>query len=186
VKKLIERFVRSRRVWHGRAVDFRVDTVLLPDGRRVAREYLAHWGAVAVVPFIGDDIVLVRQYRHPVRRVTWELPAGKLHRGEAVLSCLKRELHEETGYTAGRIRKLIGFWPTPAFSNELIHVFVADRLKPGRMHPDHDEFLSSMRVPFEKALRWVLAGRIRDSKTVIALLACAVLRRNRSGKRLYQ
>jgi len=184
--KFLERLVSSRRVWHGRAVDFRVDAVLLPDGKPVAREYLAHWGAVAVVPFIRDDIVLVRQYRHPVRRVTWELPAGKLHRGEAVMSCLRRELREETGYAAGRIRKLIAFWPTPAFSNELIHVFVADRLKPGRMHPDRDEFLSSTRVPFEEALRWVFTGKIRDSKTVIALLACAALRRNRFGERLYQ
>jgi ADP-ribose pyrophosphatase len=174
--------VRSRRVRHGRAVDFRVDTVRLPNGKPVIREYLDHCGAAAVVPFIEDDIILVRQYRYPVGRTTYEIPAGKLDAGEGPLACIRRELREETGYTAGRIRRLIGFWPTPAFSNELIHVYVADRLKPGRMQLDHDEFLSVARVPFKKALRWVFAGKIRDSKTVIALLASAALRSDRAGR----
>lgn len=175
-----ETLIRSRRVWRGRAVDFRVDTVRLPDGKPVTREYLDHWGAVAVVPFIGGDIILVRQYRYPVGKTTYEIPAGKLDAGEKVLSCLRRELHEETGYAAGRVRLLLRFWPTPAFSNELLHIYVADRLKAGRMHPDHDEFLATARVPFKKALRWVFAGKIRDSKTVIALLACSVLRKGRA------
>lgn len=161
----------------GRAVAFRVDTVRLPDGRSATREYLDHYGAVAVVPFLDPKtVVLVRQYRYPVGKTTWELPAGKLGRGERVLSCLKRELREETGYTAGRIRPLIRYWPTPAFSNELIHIFTADRLVPGRMQPDDDEFIEAKKVPFDKALRWALDGTIKDSKTVIALLACAVRR----------
>jgi ADP-ribose pyrophosphatase len=182
VNKFYERFVKSRRVWRGKAVDFRVDTVLLPDGKAVTREYLDHRGAVAVVPFIGSDIILVRQYRHPVAKTTYEIPAGKLDAGEKPLACVRRELQEETGYTAGRIGRLMDFWPTPAFSRELIFIYIADRLAPGRMHPDADEFIDSVRVPFKKALRWVLTGKIRDSKTVIALLACSVLRKDRGGR----
>jgi len=182
VKKFRERFLKSRLVWHGRAVDFRVDTVRLPNGRPATREYLDHRGAVAVVPFIGSDVILVRQYRHPVGKTTCEIPAGKLDEGEKPLACIKRELKEETGFTSRRIARLIDFWPTPAFSNELIFIFIADRLVPGRMNPDEDEFIESVRVPFKKALRWALSGKIRDSKTVIALLACAALRKTRAGR----
>ena len=169
MKKFRERFLKSRLVWHGRAVDFRVDTVRLPNGRPATREYLDHRGAVAVVPFIGSDVILVRQYRHPVGKTTCEIPAGKLH------SAADRPLTRV-------IARLIDFWPTPAFSNELIFIFIADRLVPGRMNPDEDEFIESVRVPFKKALRWALSGKIRDSKTVIALLACAALRKTRAGR----
>lgn len=182
MKRFYERFLKSRLVWGGKAVDFRVDTVRLPNGKPATREYLDHRGAVAVVPFIGSDVVLVRQHRHPVGRTTLEIPAGKLDEGEKPLACIRRELREETGFTSRRIRPLIDFWPTPAFSNELIHIYAADRLVPGRMAPDADEFIDSVRLPFKKALGWVLSGKIRDSKTVIALLACAVLRKTRGAR----
>jgi ADP-ribose pyrophosphatase len=90
-----------------------------------------------------------------------------------MLSCIKRELREETGYTARKIRHLIDFWPTPAFSSELLRVYVARGLVPGRRSLDHDEFLEVVTLPFREALGLVRSGRIRDSKTVIALLAMA-------------
>jgi len=187
VKKLAETFVRGRTVYRGRAVNFVVDEVRLPDGKRATREYMDHPGAVAVVPFLdGETIVLVRQYRHPVGQVTYEIPAGKLDKGERPLPCLRRELREETGYTAGKITPILEYWPTPAFANELIRIYRAERLKPGKVSPDDDEFIEAEAVPLRRALDWVFSGRIRDSKTVIALLACALdgNGRKRTAKKL--
>lgn len=174
---LIETFVSKKTVWHGRAVNFDVDTVRLPDGKLATREYMSHPGAVGVVPFLdADTVVLVRQYRHPVGEVTLELPAGKLDARESVLTCVKRELAEETGYTASSIKPLIQYWPTPAFADEVLHLFIATGLKPGKMNADADEFIEAVTIPFAKALDLVRRGKIRDSKTVIGLLACANLR----------
>lgn len=175
---LVEDFVRSKRIWNGNAVDFRVDTVRLPNGKLATREYMDHPGAVGVVPFLNKDtVVMVRQYRHPVREVTLELPAGKLDKGERPLYCVRRELAEETGYTARRIKPLIQYWPTAAFANEVLHLYIAEGLRPGRMHADEDEFIECVKLPFKKAVEMVRRGDIRDSKTVIGLLACAVLKR---------
>ncbi len=174
----METFVGKKTVWKGRAVDFRVDTVRLPNGKTATREYMDHPGAVGVVPFLDErTVVMVRQYRHPVREVTLELPAGKLDRGESPLSCVRRELDEETGYKARRIAPLLRYWPTPAFANEVLHMYVAEGLTPGRMHTDDDEFLRCVTVPFERAVAMALDGRIKDSKTVIGLLACLARRR---------
>jgi len=120
---------------------------------------------------------MVRQYRHPVGEVTLELPAGKLDRGESVTACLRRELREETGYTARKLTPLIQYWPTPAFANEVLHLYVAEGLKPGKMSTDEDEFLQCVVLPFRKALGMVRRGEIKDSKTVVGLLCCAVNRR---------
>jgi ADP-ribose pyrophosphatase len=174
-KGLIERFVSKKTVWRGRAVDFRVDTIRLPNGKTATREYLDHPGAVGVLPFVDKDtVVMVRQYRHPVGEVTLELPAGKLDTGEAPLACVKRELNEETGYTSKKIRPLLQYWPTPAFANEVLHLYVATDLKAGKSHTDDDEFLRCVTVPFKKALKMALDGEIKDSKTIITLLAYAV------------
>src|ERR1035437_1066287 len=100
-KGLIETPVSKKTVWRGRAINFRVDTVRLPNGKLGTREFMDHPGAVGIVPFADKDtVVRVRQYRHPVGKVTLELPAGKLDKGESTLSCVRRELREETGYTA--------------------------------------------------------------------------------------
>ncbi len=136
-----------------------------------------HPGAVGVVPFLPDgSVVLVRQYRYPVGKVTLEIPAGKLDGRESRRRCVRRELREETGYGARRITKLLNYWPTPAFANEVLFLYVAEGLIPGRLSPDADEFLEVVTMPFARALALVRSGGIRDSKTVIALLACAVQR----------
>lgn len=172
---LIETFVRKKRIWRGRAVNFDVDTVRLPNGKPATREYMNHPGAVGVVPFLDrNTIVMVRQYRHPVREVTLELPAGKIDPRESVLTCIKRELAEETGYTAAKFKPLIKYWPTPAFADEVLYLYVATGLKEGKIHADEDEFLEVVKVPFKKAVAMVRSGKIRDSKSVIALLACAL------------
>lgn len=172
-RHLIEKRVKKRPVYKGNAVNFYVDQVRLPNGHLATREYLDHPGAVGVLPILpGRRVVMVRQYRYPVGEVTYEIPAGKLHsRRENPLSCLRRELREETGYRSKRVRHLISYWPTPAFANEVLHLFVAEELVPGPLKPDEDEFLEVEVLPLKKALKLVFSGRIRDSKTVIALLA---------------
>lgn len=181
-KGLIETFVSKKTIWRGRAVNFDVDTVRLPDGKLATREYMNHPGAVGVVPFLDKDtIIMVRQYRHPVGEVTLELPAGKIDPKESVLTCIKRELAEETGYTASKFAPLIRYWPTPAFANEVLHLFVATGLKPGKIHADDDEFIEAVEIPFKKAVAMVKNGKIRDSKTVVGILACASYGRKISG-----
>ncbi len=177
-KRLIEAFVKRKTVYDGRMVDFVVDTVRLPNGKPATREFIDHPGAVGVLPFVDrNTVVLVRQYRHPVGEITLEMPAGKLDAGESIMTCVKRELHEETGYTARKITPLVDYWPTPAFANEVLHLFVAEGLTEGKHHPDEDEFLDVVRMPFSKALALVKNGAIKDSKTIIGLLACALRRR---------
>ncbi len=181
---LIETFVSKKTVWRGRAVNFDVDTVRLPNGKLATREYISHPGAVGVVPFLDKDtVVLVRQYRHPVGEVTLELPAGKIDPRESILSCIKRELAEETGFTAAKFTPLIRYWPTPAFADEVLHLFVATGLKAGKVNADDDEFIETKIVPFKKALEMVRDGKIRDSKTVVGLLACASYGRKLSALR---
>ena len=175
-----EDFIRRRTVHQGRAVSFRVDTVRLPNGKKATREYVDHPGAVSVLPFLDDKtVVLVEQYRYPVGLATLEIPAGKLDPGEGLLACVKRELREETGYKAARNVPLMNFWPAPAFSNEVLHIYLAEGLTPGPASTDDDEFLRVVQLPFAEALKKVQAGRIRDSKTVIAILAVKALGRRR-------
>jgi len=174
--KMREKTLKRRRIFKGRNIDFYCDSILLPDGKTASREYTSHPGATAVVPFLGrDNIVLVKQYRYPVDRITLEIPAGKLAKGESSLNCVRRELLEETGYRARRIRKLTSYCPSTAFSTEILHIYVADRLKLTERSPDEDEFIESVTMPFRKALGLVYRGVVNDSKTMIALLYCEIL-----------
>lgn len=167
-----ERFVKKIHHRQGNAVGFQVDRIRLPDGKLAQREFMTHPGAVGALALTKDGkILLVKQYRHPVRQFTYEIPAGKLGKGEDPLACVKRELEEETGYKAGRIRNLTYFWPTGAFSDEVIHLYVADRLIEAEAHPDEDEFLELVRVTPRQLDRMIRTGKIHDSKTLIAYLA---------------
>lgn len=169
--KFTEKLYKRRRIYSGNAVDFSVDRIVLPDGKLATREYLEHPGAVAVIPFLSaDKIILVCQYRYPIGKLTWEVPAGKLDKNEAPGLCVKRELEEETGFKAKKIKKLISFWPTPAFSNEVLHVYAAFGLVESIKSPDEDEFIEHKIFSFKDALKLVKNGRIMDSKTIIALL----------------
>lgn len=175
---LIERFVSKKIVWEGKAIDFRVDTVRLPNGKLATREFIDHPGAVAVVPFLdARTVIMVEQYRHPVGEVTLEIPAGKLDPKETLLTCVRRELREETGFAAAKIKPLLSFWPTSAFNNEELHIYVAEGLRAGKMKTDEDEFLRCVKMPFRTVLNMVLRGKIKDAKTMVAIMSCALRRR---------
>lgn len=170
--------LESQSVYRGALLDAYRDTVRLPDGSSATREWLDHPGAAAVVPFFEDGtILLVRQFRFAPRRVFLEVPAGKMDKpGEEPAAVALRELEEETGWTAREIRPLVPIYPCIGYSNEVIHLFVARDLHPGRQQLSEGEVLAPVRLPFEEALAMVRSGRIDDAKSVVALLLAGVER----------
>jgi ADP-ribose pyrophosphatase len=145
--------------------------VRLPDGGSASREYVLHPGAVAVVPLLDDGrIVLERQYRHPMRQVMIELPAGKMDEGEGALVCGRRELLEETGYVAREWAYAFTLYPTVAYSDEAIEVWFARGLEHRGAQLDHGEFLDVFTATPAEFLEWCRDGRITDSKTLAAAL----------------
>ncbi|MFY9781053.1 MAG: NUDIX hydrolase, partial [Candidatus Baltobacteraceae bacterium] len=158
-------------IWQGRIVNVRVDEIdgVRGLGRRTI-EVVEHPGGVAVIarPSLRE-IVLVRQYRHPVGQELWEVPAGKIERGEPPLETAQRELVEETGYRAERLRFLWSMYSTPGFCSERIHFFAAEGLTAGEAQPEDDEQFEIRVWSIEEAWRLVEADRLRDSKTQIAL-----------------
>ncbi|MDR3092925.1 MAG: NUDIX hydrolase [Endomicrobium sp.] len=168
---IVEKLIKKNKVYCGSAIDLFCDKIKLPNGAVAKREYLGHPGAAAVLPFISrKSIVLVKQYRYPINQITYEIPAGKIDKGETPLECITRELEEETGYRAKKLKKLLAFYPTAAFSNEIIHIFAAFGLINGEQNPDEDEFVSREIMSFKEAVKMVKTGKIKDSKTIIALL----------------
>jgi ADP-ribose pyrophosphatase len=161
-----------RQIVHvGRKIQVALDTEELPGGQTVRRDVVIHPGAVAVLPLLGpDSVVLLRNHRPIVGAVLWEVPAGTLEPGEPPDRAAARELAEETGYQAARWRKLGELIPSPGVLSEVIHLYVAEDLTPGDMRPEADEQLEPVTVPWADALRWALDGTVRDAKTIIALL----------------
>ncbi len=172
-KELVERRILKKSLYTGVAVNFCADRVKLPNGKSALREYLDHPGAVAVLGIINSKhVIMVRQYRYPVGELTWEIPAGKLHhKKDNPLKRARQELLEETGYSARALNHLITYWPCPTFSNEVLRIYLARNLRAGNSCPDEDEFLRTALIPLSKAYAWAMSGKIKDSKTVLALLA---------------
>ena len=170
--KLFEKKISSENVFDGVLLHVKKDVVELPNGNQAPREWIKHQGASAIIPLLPDgNIILVKQFRYPINQVTLEIPAGKLDfENEDPLVCAKRELSEETGYTAGRIWKLAKIATTVGFSNEWIHIYAAEDLQSGKQHPDEDEFINYLKLPLEEAIKMVDEGKIFDSKSVIAIL----------------
>ena len=172
---LIETKISGESVFDGRLLHVRRDTVRLPNGNETTREWVKHPGASAVLPVLDDGtVILVRQYRYPVGRVTLEIPAGKLDvPGEDPLECAKRELNEETGYTAAAYKKLFSLATTVGFSDEWIHIYLAEGLTAGEDCPDEDEFIHTVKMPLSEAIEKIYDNTIIDGKTVTALLMYA-------------
>ena len=161
----------SRHVHTGRVFDLLVETVALANGATVDLEVVRHPGAAAIVPITADNrVILLRQYRHSVRDTLWEIPAGTRDGDEAPLSCARRELEEETGYSAQRWQPLGELLPVPGYADERIHLFLASDLTASSQSLDRDEQISVHPLDFQEALRMIDAGTIFDGKTVAALL----------------
>ena len=171
-RDLTEHFVSGERVFDGALLKVQRDIVRLPDGGTAVREYIRHPGAVAIVPLFDDGRVLLeRQFRYPHRREFIEVPAGKLDPGEPQLETAKRELMEETGYSAGEWKRIGVIHTAIAYTDEGIDLFVARKLqKDGTAQLDPGEFVETLTVPFDEAIAMVRDGRITDAKSVAALL----------------
>ncbi len=173
----MEKTLESKRVYEGRIINLRLDSVSLENGNTAMREVVEHPGAVGIVALKENgDIVMVKQYRKAVEQVLLELPAGKLEQGENPLDCAARELTEETGYTAGDLRYLVSFYTSPGFSNEIMHMFLATNLKEGKNDPDDDEMVETVEISRDRAMDMILKGEIKDGKTIAGILLLGIVK----------
>ncbi|RME75581.1 MAG: NUDIX hydrolase [Planctomycetota bacterium] len=173
MKKGQAKVLESKEVFQGRKIRVCVDKIQNPKGAVGEREIVSHPGAVAMVPLLDDgQILLNRQYRHGAKKNLWEIPAGTLEEGETPLSCAKRELIEETGYQAQKWKKLTCFYPTPGYSNEVIHIYLARELIKIEENPiaHKEESIDNYAFSLEECLAKIQKGAIEDGKTIIGLL----------------
>ena len=176
--QLTEKLLGKQVVFPGKIIRLEHWQVALPNGGQALREVACHPGASASVALDEENrVILVRQHRIAVGRLTLEIPAGKLDSpDEDPFLCAKRELSEETGLTAEHWQKLTCMETTPGFCNERIHLYLATGLKQGDCHPDEDEFVAVTRMPLGEAVARVMDGTFRDGKTALGLLMAAALR----------
>ena len=171
--------ISKKRIYTGRVVSLDVDTVRFPNGTVGDLEMLRHGGASAVVPFLDDRndpdprILLIRQYRYATEGVIYEIPAGRLDKGEEPQACATRELKEETGYSAKNVDYLLTFYTTPGFTDEKIHIFAADAVDPAESSLEADEIVELTPRRLSDALALIQKGEIVDGKTIIGLLFAA-------------
>jgi ADP-ribose diphosphatase len=165
------RVLKHDRVYSGKVVDLDVDEVEEPGGIRGTREVVRQRGSVAALPVHDDGrVVLVRQYRYAVDDVVWELPAGRQDPGETPAEGARRELEEEVGLRPGHLERLLEFWTTPGFCDEVMHLFRATRLESVPARPEADENIESATFTLEEARAMIRRGEIHEGKTVVALL----------------
>lgn len=161
----------KKRVYKGRVFEVWSEPVSLPSGRRAGRDVVRHPGSVAVLPVDERGrVLLLRQFRHAVGGVIWEIPAGTLEPGERPLLCARRELLEETGYRARRWKKLTTIYASPGILDERLHLYAAWDLTRGTPRPQADEDIVCRWVSMERALSMVRSGRLADSKSICAVL----------------
>ena len=165
------RVVSSKTLFKGRVFTLKRDRVAEPSGVMTTREIIAHPGSVVVLPVLADGrIVLIRQYRHAAGQYLWELVAGHKEPHESAIAGARRELLEETGYTAKRIRKLLEVFPSPGLLGERMDIFLAEGLTKGKAQPEDDEQITQKIVSLREAEAWIRSGKIRDSKSVAGIL----------------
>ncbi|WP_041219438.1 NUDIX domain-containing protein [Desulfitobacterium dichloroeliminans] len=169
---LEEQCIEKEIVFSGRMLRMDRDRIRLPNGVETTREVVRHPGAVGILPFKGEELILVRQYRYPIEEITLEIPAGKLDPGEEPLTCAVRELREETGYR-GTLEHLVSIYTTPGFTDEIIHLYKATDLVWDPLQTDEDEFLNVESVPWAMAKEMALAGEYKDAKTILGILMLA-------------
>lgn len=170
-KKRGFQLLRHRPVYRGRAVDLAVDRVRLPNGRILEREIIVHPGSAVMIPVLDSGkIILIRQFRYSTGGYLWEFPAGTACPGEKPAVCAGRELEEEIGYRARSLKCLLSFYPTPGVSNEIMHLFLTEKLVRTRARREEDEILQARSFLPGRVEEMIRNGRIIDGKTILGFL----------------
>ena len=166
-----EETLSSQLIYDGRAVKLRVDTVRMADGRETKREIVEHINCVAIVAVDADDnVLLVEQFRKPVEKELLEIPAGGIDLGEDPVAAVRRELQEETGYLPRKVERLGGFYSTPGYGTEYLHLYLATDLVPSQLHAEDTESISVVPVPIGQISQLIVSGGICDAKSIAGLL----------------
>lgn len=168
------KLISSRESYHGPLFRVTTDVVVEPTGVRARRDVVRHSGSVVVLAVQdgadGPRILLERQYRHAAGRFLYELPAGRIDEGERELAAARRELLEETGYSARNWKRILRFWASPGFVAEAMSLYLARGLKAGAAQPEDDEVIEINIVPLKEAVSMVINGAIHDAKTIAGVL----------------
>jgi len=166
-----EKTISSDRIYTGKVISLKVDTVEIDSKGYKKREIVEHPGAVGIVALTDDNkIVLIKQFRKPIEKAIWEIPAGKLEIGESPKECAIRELKEETGYIAKDIKLIHKFFTSAGFSNQKIYIFLATNLIKGEPNFDDDEFIDKYEIDIDEAKNMIMKNEIEDAKTTIGIL----------------
>lgn len=151
-------------------------SMVLPNGLSVVKDIILHPGASLIVPFLTrDKVVMLRQYRSTFNKYLYEFPAGTLEPGEKPEACARREIMEEAGYAAGRLKQVGHIFPVPGYSDEVIYIFKADKLKPRKKEGDADEVIEPVVLDRPGLKKLFQAGKIVDGKTIAGLAFCGLL-----------
>lgn len=176
---MFEKTLKKRRIYKGRIVGLREDTVKLSNGVISKREIVEHRGAVAVIAVTkNNELVLVRQFRKPAEKVLLEIPAGMVREGESDMEGARRELMEESGYKAGKIRRVFVGYSSPGYSTEVMKFFIATDLKRSAQNCDVDEIINVRLYPLKECLKMLKKGKIRDNKTAIGIMIASLWKRS--------
>ena len=171
--ELIEKTLNSKQVYDGKVIKVLNDDVELSDGKKAYREVVKHTGGVVILAFKGNKILLVKQFRYPLKEVLLELPAGKLELNENPFEAAKRELEEETGYCANRWSELGYVYTSPGYSDEKLYLYKAEDLEYTNCNPDEGEILEPLELEYDKVVEMAKTGEITDAKTLCAILRMA-------------
>lgn len=165
-----EKTMKSEKLYEGRIINLKLETVELPDKKYTKREIIDHPGSVGIVPVTEDNkIILVKQFRKALEKPLLEIPAGKLEHGEEPVGCAVRELKEETGFDCDKIQFLLEFYTSPGFCNEKVYLFLATGLYEGVAEPENDEYIEVIKFEINELLNMIHNGEITDSKTIIGV-----------------
>ena len=165
-----EKTLSSQSIYEGRAIRLRVDTVQMPSGRETTREIVEHSNCVAIVAIDADDnVLLVNQFRQPVEKELLEIPAGGIEAEEDPVAAVRREMQEETGYLPRKVEKLGGFYSSPGYCTEYLHLYLATDLTPSQLQAEDTENIRLVRVPITEIPGLITSGSICDAKSIAGL-----------------
>lgn len=169
-----EKTIESELIFDGRVVKLYKDRIELPTGQKSFREVVKHSGGVVILAKKEDKILLVKQFRYPMKEVLYELPAGKLEIGEDPFEAAKRELEEETGYCANKWTDLGFVYTSPGYSDEKLYLYEAEDLEFTHCHPDEGEIIQAFEYKYDDVLKMINNGEINDAKTLCALMRAQI------------